>query len=212
MNLTMMRRWRTLVALGALLSVASLTPAQAQLGFGFAAGLNFENLSDVEVGNTETTFDNATGYHIGAFVDFSLGPVGVRPGIFYRDAGEIDVSLGNLGADAFELSMIEIPVDLRFRLGMTPLVKPYLMAGPVFSLPQTSTDAFEDNLESFNVSANLGVGVEVNLAGLTLMPELRYAFGVSRFLSDELEVNGVTFQSDDTARLNTVMLRLGIVL
>jgi len=40
----------------------------AQIGVG--AGLNFNDLDDIEAGSVDATFDNATGYHFGVFLVF----------------------------------------------------------------------------------------------------------------------------------------------
>ena len=69
-------------------------------------------------------------------------------------------------------------------------------------------DAFEDLL----ISGSVGVGVEVALPaiGLRLFPELRYSFGLSRFMKDSFSVGGIEFDVEDHTRLNAVMLRLGV--
>lgn len=190
-------------------------PAQAQLGI--AAGLNFDNLSDVDVNDSEASFDNATGYHIGVFYDLAVGPIGVRPGVFYRKAGDVrqDIRRGNVDIrDEFNLSLVEIPIDLRLRMAALPLLTPYVLGGPVFALPTSEDDEFDAALEDWTISANIGAGVEVSIPGLplTLYPELRYSFGVSRFFNEEYEFQGQTFRVDDSGSLNAFMVRLGIAL
>lgn len=190
-----------------LVALAAPSTASAQLGVG--AGLNFESLDDIQGTNTRATFDNASGYHIGVFYDLGLGPAGVRVGLFYRDVGDVDVSISGV-SDAFDLSMIDIPVDVRFNLTTTPFVRPYILAGPVFSFPSTGDAQYEDSLEDVSVSGNVGVGVSLDVFGLTLSPELRYAVGVSRFMKEDASLGGVSFSAGDVQRLNSVMLRLGL--
>lgn len=186
-------------------------PAHAQ--FGVAAGLNFDNLSDIEFGNAEATFESATGYHVGVFLDLGLGPVALRPGVFYRNLGDFEIGGGLIIGDVsetFDISLIEVPVDVRVGLGVTPIISPYVLAGPVFRFAATDDEAFKDNLEDFSVSADIGFGIEVKLGGISLFPEIRYAFGITRFLKEDIIINNITITPDDEARLNTVMLRLGI--
>jgi hypothetical protein len=191
-----------------LVSTAVLAlPASAQLGV--AAGLNFESVDDIETNNANATFDNATGYHVGVFYDLGVGPAGLRLGLFYRDIGEVDVSFGGI-RDAFSATMIDIPVDVRFNLTTTPVIRPYIMAGPVFSWASTDDSDYEDALNDVSVAGNVGVGLALDLGGLTLTPEFRYAVGISRFMKEEVNIRGVSFSSGDVQRLNTVMLRVGV--
>lgn len=189
---------------------ALATPARAQLGV--AAGLNFDDLQDIQTdSNQEATFDNATGWHIGVFYDLAVGPVAVRPGVYYRDAGSIDYDL-NGARESFDLSMVEVAADARFRLAALPIVRPYVLAAPVVTFANTGDEAFEDNLKDLQLSADVGLGVELSLPGFdfTLYPELRYSFGVTRFLDEDLTFGDATVTADDSARLNTFMVRLGI--
>lgn len=199
------------VLLFVVVTLLAARPAQAQVGV--AAGLNFDNLSDIEVSSAKATFDSATGYHIGIFVDLALGPVAVRPGVFYRHLGNLDLG-GSLIIDdvteTFDISLIEAPIDLRFRLGVTPLISPYILAGPVIRFAATDNELFEDNLENFSLSIDVGFGIEVKLGAVKLFPELRYAFGVTRFLKEDIIINDITITPEDEARLNTFMIRLGI--
>ncbi len=188
-----------------LVGALAAQPAQAQLGVG--VGLNFENLDDFETGSADATYENSTGYHVGVFYDLAVGPLALRPGIFYRETGSYVVE-----GQAFDLSLIEIPIDVRFRLFALPFVKPYLLAAPVISLPQGDED-FGDGLEDMALTANVGLGVELSPPGLgfTFMPELRYAFGLSSYFSDEeFDLGPVTVNPEDRPTSTAFMLRLNV--
>lgn len=205
--------YRFLTAAAVLLVLAQTGPAHAQGGLGVTAGLNFNALSDIEANNREATFDNASGWHVGLWFDLPLGPVSIRPGIRYMDAGRVfqtdDEDVFDVpGFDEFDVTLVEIPIDVRFRFG-TPLISPYVMAGPVLRFP-SGGDENDDRLESFSYAGSLGVGVEVGLAGLSVFPELKYTFGISRFTSEEFEIGGTTIIPDDDGQLNTIMLSVGI--
>lgn len=183
---------------------ALLGPAATHAqGLGIAGGINYDDFSDIEADT-----DRAQGYHIGLFYDVTLGPLALRPGIFYMDVGDIETSDTDAAQESFELQLIEIPVDARFRIGAAPLLKPYLMAGPVLRI-NASSDDFEGDAEDFSLAANAGAGLELTLpgSGLRLYPEVRYAFGISDFADD---VGGISTADDSSARLNSFMLRLGI--
>ncbi len=206
---------RIVVAVATVLATFTLasTPAYGQLGV--AVGLNFDSITDIDAGDREATFENATGYHLGVFYDLSAGPLAIRPGIFYRRVQDVKVDIletvGSTVTESFDLSLIEVPVDLRLRMAL-PFIKPYVLAGPVFGFSSTGDEDFKDALQELTVSANIGLGVEINLPGFTpvLYPEIRYSFGVSRFMKEELEIGDFTLEADNAQRLNTFMLRLGI--
>lgn len=184
-------------ALLALLGALAPNTAQAQLGI--AAGANFDRLSDIDA-DTE----GALGYHVGLFYDARLGPLGIRPGLFYTDVGDIEYDTAEGAVEDFDLQLVEIPIDARLRLGGTPILTPYLLAGPVFRI-NASGDDFGGNMKDFSMAANAGVGLEVNVqgTGLRLFPELRYSFGVNDIATD------LGFEGED-ARLNNFMIRLGL--
>ncbi len=183
-----------LLALLLSFSAFGSTPARAQLGV--AGGATFNSLSDVE-GGTET----AVGYHVGLFYDLSLGPLAIRPGVFYMDVGEIQFEDESRN---FDLQMIQIPIDARLRVGATPFVIPYVMAGPVFRINASADDNENVEKEDFSLAANAGIGVELALpgSGLRLYPEILYTFGIG-------SVAGFP-ASHDEARLNNFLVRLGI--
>lgn len=183
--------------------------AHAQLGV--AAGLNFDRLGDIRTQSASATFDNATGYHIGVFYDLGSAPIAVRPGVFLRNAGDIDWDVTEAG-ESFSLTLIELPIDVRVPVLHAPLLKPYILGGPVVSFPRSDNDEVEDTFEDLLISGSVGVGVEVTVPaiGLRLFPELRYSFGLSRFMKDSFSVGGVEFDVEDQTRLNAVMLRLGV--
>ncbi len=197
------------VSLLAPLACLLAVPASGQLGV--AAGLNFDRLGDIRTGSASTTFDNATGYHFGVFYDLGAAPISVRPGVYIRNAGDVDWNPTGT-VESFDLTLIEIPVDVRVPLLHNPLLKPYVLAGPVVSFPRSDNEDVEDSFEDFLLSGSVGIGVEMSVPaiGLRLFPELRYAFGLSSFLKDSFAVRGVEFVVEEPTRLSAVMLRLGV--
>ncbi|SHK59310.1 outer membrane beta-barrel protein [Rhodothermus profundi] len=187
--------------------------ARAQLGM--SVGLNFNRLSDIKVGDAQATFDNSQGWHVAIWFDLPLGPVAIRPGLRYMDAGALYQGFQDDLSDqpvpeGFDVSLLEIPIDVRYRMTL-PFLTPYVMAGPVLRFPSQADREIEDNLKAFSLAGSLGVGVEVNLLGLRLYPELQYTFGITAF-ADEFSVGDVAFVPDARQHLNAVMLRVGIAL
>lgn len=194
------------VALAALLVTA--TPARAQLGV--AGGLNFNDLGDIE-GDATASFESSTGYHVGAFYDLALGPFALRPGVYYRKVGTYEF-VGLAGGDrAFDMSLVEVPVDLRYRVLPLPVFKLYVLGGPVLYFP-SAEEGFDAAVKDVSYAVDLGVGAEFSLpgAGFTLQPELRYGIGVSDFTEETFEIEGQTITPSDSESLQGVALRLHV--
>lgn len=197
------------------LALLVLRPEVAWAQLGMSVGLNFNRLSDIKVGDARATFDNSQGWHVAIWFDLPLGPVAIRPGLRYMDAGALYQGFQDDLSDqpvpeGFDVSLLEIPIDVRYRMTL-PFLTPYVMAGPVLRFPSRADRAIEDNLKAFSLAGSLGVGVEVNLLGLRLYPELQYTFGITAF-ADEFSVGDVAFVPDARQHLNAVMLRVGIAL
>lgn len=187
----------------------SVSESKAQLGF--AAGLNFESISEINTSGLEGTYESASGYHAGLFVDFGAGPIGLRIGAFYRELGEFDVSLAGL-QHTVDVSALDFPVDIRFAILPTPVVRPYLTAGPVFSIPRSNDEEYDESLEDVTVAGNIGFGFEIDAGAIKLLPEFRYIVGVTPFVKNEFTLGGRTFVAEkNDQRSNTAMLRLGIL-
>ena len=187
-------------------ALAGAPDAQAQLGI--AAGANFNNYSDIDTGNAQATFENATGYHAGLFYDAGFGPLGLRIGAYYMDAGSIEFEENRPDFQSVDVTIFEFPVDLRYTILPTPIVSPYVLAGPTFRLVNTDDEVEDFTTEDFSVAANAGVGVEVSLpgSGLSLYPEVRYAFGINDIAKDF----GFQGAEEEGTRLSMIMLRLGV--
>ncbi len=193
---------RSRFALAALAALAFAPAAHAQLGV--AVGANFDRVSDIE-GNTQATFNNASGYHVGVFLDLPLGPIALRPGVFYTDISNIEATRAGK-TESYDISLVEIPVDVRFRLPL-PIAKPYLLGGPVFRIANQDDENFR--LNRFTMAGAAGAGLELNAFVFRPFIEARYQFGVQKFV-DDFSVGGVSVQTEDNTKLNTFMLRLGV--
>jgi len=204
-------RYSTFLLLIAALGWMAL-PQASTAQVGIVGGLNFESLDDV---SQDATFESSTGYHVGLSYNRDFAVLGLRLSGIYRRVGEYEFA-GQQGGDSatLDLSTIEIPLDLKYRLAL-PLVTPYAMAGPQVSFPIGDGsgefgDDFEDNLEDVNLSGNVGAGVEFNLGGVRLTPELRYEFGVTSIFDDDFEVGGIDVNVDDDPKLSAFSIRLHV--
>lgn len=183
-------------------------PGAAGAQIGVSGGLNFSGLDDLRTADVGAPLENSTGYHLGAFLELGSGAVHLRPGLVYHRLGTY-----RFPDREFDLSAVEVPVDLRVTVLPLPALSGYVLGAPVFTFGRTDEE-FDDAVEDLSLSADLGAGVEFSLpgTGLNLMPELRYTFGVTDYLSESFQVGGSTIQpSDDERRLSEVMLRLNVL-
>lgn len=189
-------------------------PSASAQGLGVAGGINYEQLGDIDTGSADANFDNSTGYHFGVVYDATFGPLAVRPGFFYRKVGTYEFeSLGvEGGSSSYDVTAFEVPLDFRYRIGAAPLIKPYIMGGPMLTIPRGEDD-FDEALNDSAISANIGAGLEVTLpgAGLRIVPELRYQFGVSDVFGDEFEVDGRTIDIEDDPQFSAFSVRLHVM-
>lgn len=194
--------------LGSTLAVAatltSALPAQAQLGIG--AGLNFSDFEDIDSSSGSATLDASTGYHFGLFVNLGSGALSLRPGVYYHRLGTYDFPSG----DELDLAAIEVPVDVRLTLMPEGPVRPFVLAGPVLTFPRSGD--FDAAVEDMSLSADIGAGLELRMASISLMPELRYSMGVTNYFSDQFEVGSVTVTpTDGERRIGKLMIRLNVM-
>jgi hypothetical protein len=191
---------------------------------GIVGGLNYASVNDVSIADAQTTYDNRSGYHIGLYFDIALGPIAVRPGIRYVQAGRLFSGLSEAlrdetggtvpdDFDEFDVNMFVIPVDLRLQLPF-PLVQPYAFAGPELRFPGASDSGAElsENLRDNEMAGNLGLGAQVSLPGLgiTLTPEARYTIGLTGLMGETVTVGGQTFETSDSQKVNMFFLSLGV--
>lgn len=202
-------------ALSALLVIFLWSPAHRALGqaqFGIVGGANFAALSDIQANNQAISFDNATAFHAGIFLDLNLGPINLRPGAYYLNAGALFEGSSVFQNDNFDLAYVTIPVDLVFNIGLGPL-QPYFFAGPelrIFTpsdIPQEIEDGIQDFV--FNGTAGLGLKIRPPGTGITLYPQLRYSFGISSYTNSSYQFEGVSVEAND-ANVRMWLLSLGI--
>ena len=145
----MKKIFSTLVIMACLLLAV---PAQAQVKFGLKGGLDISKL-DNKVG------DNTTGFFVGPMVDVTLPIIGLGIDVaaLYSQSG-LDVNNEN----SEKLKSIEIPVNLKWTLGLGSTLGVYVAAGPQFgfSINDGWKQLMEESNKSF-VSVNVGAGLKL---------------------------------------------------
>lgn len=126
-------------------------PAEAQVKFGLKGGVDMSKI-------TTDLGDNATGFFVGPMMEVTLPLVGLGLDVsaLYSQSGvKFD------GADADKLQSIEIPVNLKWTVGLGSAFGVFAAVGPQFGFSlENGVDAMLHS-EKFAVSVNLGVGIKL---------------------------------------------------
>lgn len=207
---------RLLHLLPVLAVAAMVLPSPASAQFGIAAGLNYDDIDDITIdaGDLRGSYESASGYHAGIFVDLGGRALAVRLGAFYRDFGDVQLELSDdTGLPAVHdvsITMIEFPAELRVDLMPVSPLSPFLLGGGVFGFPRSEDEDYDASLETMTMAGVVGAGVRLSLGSIDLMPEFRYGFGLSALTGDEVTIAGETFVAEDGQKARSVQLRLGL--
>ena len=153
-----MKKIFTLVTLVVALFAANT--ANAQLKFGLKGGLNITNMSfDSDVVDPS----NQEGFFVGPTVKFSIPVVGLG----FDLAALYDQRDAKIDDTTVSQRSINIPLNLRYNIGLGDLASVYLAAGPQFGFNVGSKNiGIVDEVSNFkfkdsNLSVNLGAGVNL---------------------------------------------------
>lgn len=173
---------KKVITLVVLVAAVSLT-AQAQgLKFGVKGGLNISKMS---FSKDVVSSDNKTGFFVGPSLKLSL-PAGFSADIaaLYDErstdvsgskttAVEGDIITSTSGTETIKQKSLQIPLNLRYNIGLSSMAGLYLAAGPQFGFPVADkvlkTEFGDYRLKDANLSINFG-------AGLYLMGHLEVGF------------------------------------
>ena len=127
-------------------------PAQAQLiKFGVKGGVNMSEL-DFD-GGYEGNKDNATGFFIGPMAEFTLPIVGLG----------IDgaVMFSQRGKSETKEQGFEVPVNLKYTIGLGSMAGVYVAAGPDFFFNLKDFDVEGGKAKKSQVAVNIGAGLKL---------------------------------------------------
>ncbi len=167
-----MKRITTLV-LVALIGFA--LPSQAQLKFGLKGGIDVYEMSfDEEFLN----YANSSGWFIGTSVKFTLPIVGLGfdlSALYEEKTTDIGSYTDDIAYTTLKQQSVNIPINLRYIVGLSRLASIYVAIGPQFScyVGERGQEIYDDTanwtLRSSNLSFNVG-------AGLFLLGHLQIGF------------------------------------
>jgi len=163
-----MKKWITLFTVTVCLAMAM--PAKAQIKFGVKGGLNLASASLSDAWDAKGNADNYTGFFIGPMVDITIPIIGlgVDGALMYSQKGAKISFDDDLGSTTFKQQGIEIPVNLKYSIGLGSSASIYFAAGPSFFFNMNSDDdlTFDSvkgslDYDKSEVSLNLGAGVKL---------------------------------------------------
>lgn len=197
-----MKKILTIVAIAC---IAFAIPAQAQVKFGLKGGLNLTNLS---VDGINNAFSNKSGFYIGPTVKFTLPVVGLSiDGAALYDQRNAKIK----GTDeTIKLQSIQIPVNVRYGVGLSSVVNVFAFAGPQFGFnigdkSKILSEMAGWSLKSSNISGNVGIGA-------TVFSKLQITANYNFQLSKSGEVEYINENGDLTTgkmKFNSWQLGLG---
>lgn len=136
-------------------------PSQGQVKFGLKGGLNLTSLSGDNISNA---FSNKSGFYIGPTVKFTLPVVGLSvDGSALYDQRNAKLK----GTDeTLKLQTIQIPINVRYGIGLSSVVDVFAFAGPQFGFNIGDKSNWLNqvkgwSLKSSNISGNVGIGATV---------------------------------------------------
>ena len=178
------------ILLVAVCCLALATPAQAQLlKWGVKGGVNMSKID--WKGGYEGNKDNSAGFFIGPMAEITIpvAGLGVDAAVMYSQRGKKhDVTDGSdgLSLDARQQG-IEIPINLKYTIGLGSLLGIYVAAGPdfFFNFKDMDLKGFGQSLNGDDLidSKKTQVGINVG-AGVKLVKHLQVGFNYQIPLGD----------------------------
>ena len=185
---------KILATLAFITALVTSIPVQAQFKWGVVGGLNLSTLSFDKSHGLDS--DNRLGWYIGPKAEFTLPIIGlgVDASIQYmsrRMNANSDVE-GEEFSQSKTLQTLEIPINLKYNIGLGSVVGVYIATGPQFGYNIGSKLWNGIKLKEANTTWNVGAGVK--LLG-HLQAGVNYNIALSKFGKFEGE-NANSFKSN----------------
>ena len=193
-----MKKILTIAVLFAALMTA--VPAKAEVKFGLKGGLNLTSMS---LDANAISKSNQAGFFIGPTFKFTIPIVGLgfdASALYDQRKAEVDNT-------SVKQQSIQIPINLRYGIGLGSTASIYFFAGPQFGFnvgdKDIKTDVGNWTFKSSNISANVGLGLML-LRHLQI--SANYNFGLGK--TGELTKNTVPNQIKENGKLNAWQIGL----
>lgn len=162
----------------------SVNSAQAQVKFGLKGGLNVTNMSlDAKVLDAS----NQTGFFVGPTVKFTLPIVGLgidASALYDQREAKLTVSDNEVSDNKLKTQAINIPINVRYGVGLGSLANVFVFAGPQFGFnvgdknQSIIKDVADWKLKTSTFSVNVGLGATL-LSHLQLTANYNIACGTT---------------------------------
>jgi len=186
-------------------ALMTAVPAKAEVKFGLKGGLN---LTSISLDANAISKSNQAGFFIGPTFKFTIPIVGLG----FDASALYDQRKGSIGVNGNETSIkeqsIQIPINVRYAIGLGSTASIYFFAGPQFGFnvgdKDIKTDVGNWTFKSSNISANVGLGLML-LRHLQI--SANYNFGLGKTGELEQDIPGA-IKSIDDGKLNAWQIGL----
>ena len=176
-------------------ALMTTVPAKAEVKFGLKGGLNLTSMS---LDANAISKSNQAGFFIGPTFKFTIPIVGLgfdASALYDQRKAEVDDT-------SIKQQSIQIPINLRYGIGLGSTASIYFFAGPQFGFnvgdKDIKTDVGNWTFKSSNISANVGLGLML-LRHLQI--SANYNFGLGKTGELEQDIPGA-IKSIDDGKLN----------
>ena len=187
-------------------------PAQAQVKLGVKGGLNLANVDFKGLENNVKT-ENMNGFFIGPMVDINIPIVGLGldGSLLYAEKGTKFTNTLTSQDVTNKQKTIEVPVNLKYSIGLGSMASVFLAAGPNFSFDINSDNLTNDLFDIANqtMSGNTpsidrkNAEVSLNIGGgVKLLKHLQVGLNYNLPLTDSAKEN---FSTGDLTELAGVI-------
>lgn len=186
---------KIIVSLLAILLLQAM-PSQAQLKFGLKGGINVTKMS---FSSKFLDAKNQNGFFIGPTVKFKLPLVGLGfdvAALYDQREADVDIqAVDGTEVGKIKQKSINVPINLRYTIGLGDLAGIYLAAGPQFGFNVGDKHLFSNSfkMKNSNLSVNVGAGVR-----LLNHLEIGATYNIACGKTGEFEFDGI----EDISKLN----------
>lgn len=190
-------------------TIMSAQQAKAQVKFGVKAGLNVNSMSfDNKVFDTS----NKDGFFLGPMIKLTVPITGLSfdaAALYNQARAKVGSSESNTEKTTVTQKTIDIPVNVRYGVGLAKVANIFLFAGPQWGINVGDkdfkwNDSSSYSLKSSTLSINAGIGA-------TILDHLQvtanYNFGCTKSANATTTVNGETIEG--SSRNNSWKIALG---
>lgn len=190
-------------------TIMSAQQAKAQVKFGVKAGLNVNSMSfDNKVFDTS----NKDGFFLGPMIKLTVPITGLSfdaAALYNQARAKVGSSESNTEKTTVTQKTIDIPVNVRYGVGLAKVANIFLFAGPQWGINVGDkdfkwNDCSSYSLKSSTLSINAGIGA-------TILDHLQvtanYNFGCTKSANATTTVNGETIEG--SSRNNSWKIAIG---